>query len=187
MKHKLSTLLALVVLTMALAASTARAQTVAPGPYYAPPSWDQALPAATRFIVLSNMNSDAVLDRETGLVWERSPSADTNSFQNADAFLCNFKNTGGRLGWRMPSVWELLSLVDRTQSSPTLPAGHPFNVSGSLTFWTNTPYSVGFGALSAWVVSFGFGGSGTQGVNNFVRAWCVRGVGGVAPVNPNSP
>jgi hypothetical protein len=51
------------------------AQTVAPGPYYAMPSWDQTLPVATRFIVLSNMGSNAVLDRETGLVWERSPVA----------------------------------------------------------------------------------------------------------------
>ena len=38
------------------------------GPYYAMPSWDQTLPAATRFIVLTNMGSEAVLDRETGLV-----------------------------------------------------------------------------------------------------------------------
>src|SRR5262249_15328144 len=40
------------------------------GPYYAEPSWDQMLPASTRFIVLSNFNSEAVLDRETGLVWQ---------------------------------------------------------------------------------------------------------------------
>ncbi len=66
MKHKLSTTLALVVLTVAIAVATARAQTVANGPYYAPPAWDQTLPSATRFIVLSNMGSAAVLDRETG-------------------------------------------------------------------------------------------------------------------------
>jgi len=29
----------------------AYAQTVSNGPYYAPPSWDQQLPASTRFIV----------------------------------------------------------------------------------------------------------------------------------------
>ena len=38
------------------------------GPYYATPSWNQQLPAATRFIVLTNWASAAVLDRETGLV-----------------------------------------------------------------------------------------------------------------------
>lgn len=59
----------------ALAVSPAVAQTTGNGPYYATPSWDQTLPSNTRFIVLSNFGGQAVLDRETGLVWEKSPSA----------------------------------------------------------------------------------------------------------------
>jgi len=58
------------------------AATTATGPYYANPSWDQQLPASTRFIVLSNWvdtahpsGGAAVLDRETGLIWEQSPDA----------------------------------------------------------------------------------------------------------------
>ncbi len=74
MKRALSRTLALIGLGLATFAVTpAHAQTTAPGPYYATPSWDQTLPSNTRFIVLSNMNSEAVLDRETGLVWQRSP------------------------------------------------------------------------------------------------------------------
>jgi len=55
-------------LAIGIVAGSAVAQTTANGPYYATPSWDQTMPAATRFIVLSNMASEAVLDRETGLV-----------------------------------------------------------------------------------------------------------------------
>jgi len=40
-----------------LAAVPALAQATAPGPYYATPSWDQTLPANTRFIGLLNFNS----------------------------------------------------------------------------------------------------------------------------------
>jgi putative salt-induced outer membrane protein YdiY len=106
MKHKLSVTLALGILTIAIAAATARAQTVANGPYYAPPSWDQTLPVATRFIILSNFGSNAVLDRETGLVWERSP-ANTPQTWNSARFQCTDRVVGGRIGWRLPSVHEL--------------------------------------------------------------------------------
>lgn len=47
------------------------------------PSWDQTLPSATRFIVLSNFASAAVLDLETGLVWERPPSTTSRTWSDA--------------------------------------------------------------------------------------------------------
>ena len=52
-------------LLLALAVSTASAQTIANGPYYATPSWDRKCqcPHDSSF---ANWNSDAVLDRETG-------------------------------------------------------------------------------------------------------------------------
>jgi hypothetical protein len=61
-----------------VSASTLHAQTTAVGPYYATPSWDQTIActipsSCSRFLVLSNFNNEAVLDRETGLVWERTP------------------------------------------------------------------------------------------------------------------
>jgi hypothetical protein len=78
MTHKLFCTLTLIALALVgFAANPAGAATTAAGPYYANPSWDQTLPSSTRFIVLSNMNSAAVLDRETGLVWEQSPSTVT--------------------------------------------------------------------------------------------------------------
>ena len=64
----------IIVVLLAFTAIPGNAQTVANGPYYAWPSWDQTLPSSTRFIVWANFNSQAVLDRETGLVWERSPN-----------------------------------------------------------------------------------------------------------------
>jgi len=167
----------------ALAApASAQVTSTANGPYYATPSWDQKL-TTNRFVILANWNNEAVLDRETGLVWEMSPSASTATFQLADAFLCNGKNLGGRMGWRVPSLWELLTLVDKTQN-PALPAGHPFNLGDPPRFWTNTPLSVGFGAQTVWVVVFDGGFARTTGPDGPRRAWCVRGPGGAAPTSP---
>jgi hypothetical protein len=36
------------------------------------PTWHQLLPPADRFVLV--MGDEAVLDRETGLVWERTPT-----------------------------------------------------------------------------------------------------------------
>ena len=95
------------------------------GPYYATPSWDQTLPASTRFIVLSNFGGQGVLDRETGLVWQRAPSADIVDWFTALDF-CRTFAAGGRAGWRLPSFSELSSLIDTAQVNPQLPPGNPF-------------------------------------------------------------
>lgn len=182
MKDKLLTTLALVVVTVALVTSTARAQTVANGPYYATPSWDQTLPVATRFIVLSNMGSNAVLDRETGLVWERSPTADAISNWFAANGRCLTQTTGNRFGWRLPTINELASLFDPSATTrPFLPSGHPFTGLPVLRgrFWTATPNFFNSGHL--------VGGYDTDPDGAFLSfaavtsdstlrdVWCVRG------------
>src|SRR5258706_10360062 len=85
MKHKLFRSLALMVLAwLGFAANPAGAATTAAGPYYANPSWDQTLPASTRFIMLSNMNEvgkasgrAAVQVPEVGVSLKQKPSAST--------------------------------------------------------------------------------------------------------------
>ena len=108
--------------------------TVAPsasGPYYAVPSWDQTLAPNVRFVILTNMNSQAVLDRETGLVWARASltSSDGKTFftwRDASSN-CSKLHIAGRGGWRLPSASELGSLIDMTvPAAPHIPAGHPF-------------------------------------------------------------
>jgi hypothetical protein len=161
------------------AAGPAGAQTTGVGPYYAMPSWNQTLPSSTRFIVLSNMGSNAVLDRETGLVWERVPSTETFAWLNALSH-CLDSNTGGRTGWRLPTIQELLSLVDRSQT-PALPSGHPFTVP---SFFWSASTSAG-SPDAAWMVGLRtFVGRPPGGVlanhkSNTTGAWCVCGGQGV--------
>src|SRR6266404_7333237 len=110
------------------------------GPYYALPAWDQQIPSAQRFTVLSDWGDAAVLDRETGLVWETEPSSSL-LFSWYDAFVtfggCRQRITGNRRGWRLPSVEELSSLIDPTQKFPALPKGNPFRgIIKPNSFWT---------------------------------------------------
>jgi hypothetical protein len=154
------------------------------GPYYAQPSWDQQLPPATRFIVLSNWNNEAVLDRETGVVWERTPNAGTFIWSLAIQ-QCTGVVTGGRAGWRLAAVQELQSLLDPSQRNPALPAGHPFQgVGADDVFWTATTYEVDtkeayFAGISDAV---DVGAAAKDGNSLFFRYWCVR--GGSSVSNP---
>ncbi len=154
-------------------------------PYYHMPAWDQKLACAPgkcpRFLVLADWgDSAAVLDKETGLVWERYPSMSFFTWENAQIH-CNRLTTGGRLGWRLPTLQELASLVDPTVPSPgpTLPIGHPFTSVLTSFYWSATTSAPN--TSSVWEVSFEFGDVDifAKDGNNFV--WCVRGGQGVDP------
>jgi hypothetical protein len=100
----------LILAVLMQSARPAEAQTTAVGPYYATPAWDQtsactALANCPRFVVLSNFSSKAVLDRETGLVWERSPDAAFQT-QRSALMMCVMKTVGNRMGWRLPTIQE---------------------------------------------------------------------------------
>jgi hypothetical protein len=158
--------------TIALAAGSAWAAT-AVGPYYATPSWDQTFPASTRFIILTNFNSEAVLDRETGLVWQRSPVSATRVNFNIAITSCANANTGGRSGWRVPQLSEFQTLVDATATSqPTFPAGHPFisfPTGFANLFWTTTPEPGQFGRHYC----AGYGRRSTDGSTTTLFGDCI--------------
>ena len=169
------------VMVLSAMVMTGRAEAAtANGPYYAEPSWDQKLDAATRFVVLLNWNSEAVLDRETGLVWEQSLDQTARTWQNAH-FACNQKTVGNRKGWRLPTIQDLSSLIDPSVPfpGPTLPLGHPFsNVVGS-GIWSATSFASNTGF--AWLMGLNTGGSGAFIKSDAFFAWCVRGGQAVDP------
>jgi hypothetical protein len=143
-----------------------------------PPAWSQILPAADRFQLV--MGGAAVLDRETGLVWEKSPSTSTFSWLAALFHCYADLEVGGRRGWRPPTIEELASLVDPTQSDPALPTGHPFTPASALTNQTYWSATTNHGlAGEALFVFLGAGHVGSFFKSNTVFVWCVRGGQGI--------
>jgi len=190
MRNLWKNLFGLWVIGMALGVSVPAQAASAPGPYYPTPSWDQTLPAATRFIVLTNMSNQAVLDRETGLVWERSPDVGPPPFGLTRTWfdsqvICNIKTVGNRKGWRVPTVHELATLIDPTNpaGNPDLPVGHPFSNVQSTTYWSATTDAAD--PTRAWEVNFFFGnaagGPESEPKTYENPVWCVRGGVGADP------
>ena len=116
------------------------------------------------------MNLEAAVDHETGLVWERSPDLTQVSWFGAVQY-CYAKNVGDRGGWRLPTIEELMSLVE--WSSLGLPPGHPFTVSG--TYWsiTTTPSAAGNSVAYILTIDNAMFGQGIK--DQYKNAWCVRG------------
>jgi hypothetical protein len=118
---------------------------------------------------------DVVFDKETGLVWERYPDPDKQESRDAAIVYSYSKAVAKRKGWRLPTIEELLSLVDPTQSNPTLSVGHPFiNVKTDDFYWSST---LGASSLPtyAWGYNFGDGDTSNCLKSAKVYAWLVRG------------
>jgi uncharacterized protein DUF1566 len=148
------------------------------GPYYATPSWDQKLVYFLRFICLTDWNNEAVLDRETGLVWQRAPvQQEVHSNWSDAVFECYNANIGGRGGWRLPAPEELMSLVDFGQSNPALPLGHPFQGVSNQSYSTASVFQNDTATTAGRVVVFKVGpGQTDTGLMVDPRGvWCVRG------------
>ncbi|MFI5178426.1 MAG: DUF1566 domain-containing protein [Vicinamibacterales bacterium] len=150
-----------------------------------PPDWHQALPAndgadschSSRFECVlpngSNLDGNAVLDHQTGLVWERNPSLASTDWWNALDACEKSREGGSQRGWRLPTVEELSTLNVPTVG---LPPGHPFNVPGSPQFWSST--TVPRDVLSAYGVVPTFVGADAafraSKASTVPLAWCVR-------------
>lgn len=148
-----------------------------------PPSWHQLLSSnnggaggcnSTRFQCV--MNDLAVLDKETGLVWQRTVPADTLASHFVTMEWCDELESGGRYGWRLPTIHEIRSLSDT--SADRLPDGHPFIgalTAGADVFWTSTIYSSTGGVL--WAFNADVPGQNIRESNGAAayRRWCVRG------------
>lgn len=91
------------------------------------------------------VHDDQVLDKETGLIWVGRPFC---SEDWRDAIWLSREYTGGnRMGWRLPTIEELSSLLDPSEkhTPPSLPEDHPFgDVDEALDqcLWSSSTYEV---------------------------------------------
>lgn len=144
-----------------------------PNPRFA--IYDPATPA--------DESDDVVLDKETGLVWARDANLLGERAWTVAFGWCRQLIIGSRTGWRVPTVEELSSLVDPSQTDPALPSGHPFkNV--QFVYWSSTTDEIYPGAAWEMHTDDGFVGPRSKSVWNYV--WPVRGGSGPILV-PHTP
>ena len=104
------------------------------------------------------LGGEAVLDKQTGLIWARNAYIAEKKMSWSDAVkFCDSIEIGNRKGWRLPTKKEMISLLDTSQSSPALPVGHPFMNVGTVgcTYWTNTEQK--WDNKIVWIISLNLG------------------------------
>ncbi len=144
-----------------------------------PPTWSRKLPASERFELV--MGGEAVLDKETGLVWEQTVGTGIQTSWVIAGGRCRWlTETAGRKGWHLPTVDELSSLIDPSVPEQpgvsVLPTGHPFDIVALGIYWTSTLDEDG--PLYAYVVPIASDDVTpvtSRPVDHEYYYWCVRG------------
>jgi hypothetical protein len=119
----------------------------------------------------------AVLDRETGLVCQRTPSTGTLDGRLAAIQCASYASDGQVAGWRLPTSAEFMSLHDPSVlTDPQLPPGNPFVMSLTFADWWTSTLDFFLGAAPAFgVASLSGSGTGSHSPDLLLHYWCVRG------------
>ena len=115
-------------------------------------------------------DQDTVTDLRTGLMWQRRISEDRFNLEAAKKYAAKLR-LGGYADWRVPTILELLSVVDYTRCNPAIDV-EVFPNTPSGWFWTVSPDAGS--SNSAWVVHFDSGDGLYYVVSSYGRVRCVR-------------
>lgn len=119
------------------------------------------------------VSADTVLDRVTGLEWQRTVSPDSFTWAQAQTY-CSDLALNGKSDWRVPSRVELISLLDFSKETPPSIDHEAFPNTPAEVFWTASTDANN--DANGWVVRFS-GGSPTPddfSKTALERARCVR-------------
>ncbi len=117
-----------------------------------------------------------VHDTKTGLVWQQAAAPGTYTWSQASSYCGGLSLPG--TGWRLPSVKELMTLVDFTVAPPgptidsTVFSNPNQNLPAQLPFWSSSPLTGN--AYIGWAVDFGVSVPNVSDLTNSGQARCVR-------------
>ena len=121
-------------------------------------------------------SGETVVDNATHLTWQRGVATSAGDDGAGRWTWAHAKSTCAGLGggYRLPTVKELLTIVDFTRSSPAIDTSSTaFPGTPSEAFWTATPLAAS-PPTSAWFIDFADGYAGNTEMTQPSRVRCVR-------------
>jgi hypothetical protein len=123
-------------------------------------------PAKPRY----DIEAAEVRDIDTGLRWQREIADKAVTFDAAQQHCARLKSSGGGR-WRVPTLGELLTLVDERAKSPMIDRA-AFSKAEGLPFWSSSTFANG--RELAWYVRFDRGDGLYGRLSETFRVRCVR-------------
>jgi hypothetical protein len=134
-------------------------------------AWSAAARAAAPAGHYTFPATGTVFDTKTKLTWQRTAPATTYAWAAAKTYCAGLGATLGGTGWRLPTIKELQTIVDETQTAPPIDST-AFPATPTNYFWSSTQTSDSSGA---WIVDFGTSSNaGATTSDNVSTAYNVR-------------
>ena len=114
---------------------------------------------------------DMVFHEKTGLFWQdnRLVMSEKITYKEAEE-LCEGLKVGGYSDWRIPTIRELLTIIDYKKYDPAILDG--FSIGESSYFWSSSQYMGD--PDKVWGVNFKDGSLDSNGKSYDRRVRCVR-------------
>ncbi len=100
-------------------------------------------------------NTNTVIDKSSNLVWQDSKEIKTTSDIKVAQEYCKNLKLGDLTNWRLPSMYELLSISDDAHINPAI--FKEFKNTKNTYYWTSSKV-IDFDTKEPILVSFGYGG-----------------------------
>ena len=122
--------------------------------------------------IAGNLKTPTWQDPKTGLEWQRESPGEMSWLEAQD--YSKALALGGKTDWRLPTVAELETLLDRSvlhyELRPIVRTEVPFR--DSLSYWSSTTFQDG--TKNAWIVMFDGGYVLSYNKSNAYHVRCVR-------------
>ncbi|HVV49219.1 MAG TPA: DUF1566 domain-containing protein [Polyangia bacterium] len=125
-----------------------------------------AVPAG-RYMV----NAGTVYDTKTKLTWQQTVTPTTYAFSDAINYCASMGVSLGGAGWRIPTIKELQTIVDYSQTSAPWIDRTAFPSTPVHYFWSSTAQA---GTTTHWVLDFSVGNITVPGMSTANNVRCVH-------------
>jgi len=124
------------------------------------------------FLLIYSLSAkDVIYDTTTHLLWQDAPiNGDASVTYKEASNYCKFLQIGKYNNFRMPTLFELQTLVDYKNYKPAILDG--FKYVADTTYWTSTPFADADDEV--WTINFEKGSRSTKAIYYDRHFRCVQ-------------